>query len=87
MDLTREEAVKVLKRAPKGTKFYLHYRGDAAAGEGKIYPGGLSGAISISKKQALKLVKELLSDSLEKRGGRIPINIQSGEGWAFYWIG
>jgi hypothetical protein len=74
--LTSAEAVAYAKRA-RGAKFCVHIRSDApvvdAAGGAtdSFFRNGCSGYMTLTKKQAVKLLGEFLSESFERRGGRI----------------
>ena len=91
----KEELLKVLDRERrKGTKVCLHVRIDAPI-EGepdKVFPCGLASYIDLSYREAAKLVENMLTDTLQARGARIPFHIteHTREGFAPFrtlWIG
>lgn len=93
--LTTAEAVALVKRSERTrARFNLHVRLDAAV-EGKpdhVFESGLHSYLRLSRADALHLVKGLLSEALEAKGGRIRIvehryenGINGPE--TVYWIG
>lgn len=91
-EFTRAEAAKWIKRALPGTKFALHVRIDARIADDPEHyiPSGCVGHISLSRAQALDLVKTLLDDKGEQeRGKRIPCSKYENEDRSYvcYWIG
>lgn len=87
--LTRAELTAQIRNAPTGAKFAIHVMQDAPiAGEpGRIFQNGLRTHISLSRKVALRIAGEYLSETLEKRGARIPFHIYESKGHICYWIG
>lgn len=83
LKLTTAEALKAARKH-KG-KFCLHYSGDAPAvdNEGQCYPYALSTYIRLSRKDALRILGDVLSPTLEAKGGRIPCHIRDDS----FWIG
>jgi hypothetical protein len=79
--LTTKDAVKFIKAAPTGAKFAIHVRIDlpVAGEEGVVFPDGGTGHLRISRKEAVSFVSRMLSETLEKRGGRIPLSVHEYE--------
>lgn len=93
MLLTRDEAVKLVKKVTQhscGT-FCLHVRLDAPViGETGVYfPDGCATYLRLSRAQALSVVKDMLSPTLEGRGARIKVTKSTypGSDKPTYWIG
>jgi hypothetical protein len=93
LELTRAEAEKAVARAPAGTRFNLHVRIDAPIQneENRYFERGICAGLSISRNDALKIIRDGLSDVLEARGARIPLSIHTydlcGKARVSYWIG
>lgn len=95
MLLTTEEAVRLVKRSERErAKFCLSVRCDAHVvdKEDHVFPNGCHHYLSLSRADALDLVSNLLSKTLEDRGGRIRIRKQvytivGEETRTTYWIG
>jgi len=90
---TKEEAIAFVKKADRTNsgKFCLRVRLDAPI-EGKpdrIFPDALCSYLNISRKEALRLVSDMLSPTLQERGGRIRIEETSfaDSKRPTYWIG
>lgn len=74
---TTAEAVAFVKRAEAGTKFCAYVRADAAI-EGepeKFFHHGCFSYVQISRKDAERLARDMLSPTLEGRGGRIVVRV------------
>ena len=86
--LTPGEAAKLIRGAKK-TKFCLHVRVDTpiAGDESRVFPGGLYSYLRISREEALRLVSEGVSPTLEARGARIPIALSDSGETRTIWIG
>lgn len=79
---TAEEAVKMVKAAPTGTHFLLRIRNDAPIiNEAKFFPSGLSSYVQVSRKVAIRLISQMLSNNLEIKGARMPIEIANDRFW------
>lgn len=78
---TKAEAIAAIKKAPPGSGFALHIRNDAPIVDnpGHVYPGGFTTYLDISRAAALKIIERAASETLEKRGARIPLNIRKSE--------
>lgn len=93
--VTRAEAAKMIRKAPAGTRFYVHLRADLPIADDptQCFPAAGSGAVKISRRDAVKLALELYSDSLEARGARFPLALSQfvrsdgSKDAASYWIG
>lgn len=94
--LTTEQAVALVKKVDRENlgKFALSIRQDAqiVGEDGKYFQGALATYLPVSRKQALGIVKSLLSATLEARGARITIREVSfpgavGDCRPTYWIG
>lgn len=94
--LTAAEAIAFVKKVDRSNsgKFCLSVRLDAAA-EGapdKVFPDGLSHYLPLSRAQALGLVSNMLSPTLEARGARITIRevhfdgVEGCDNRPTYWI-
>lgn len=72
---TTSEAIRLVKKAPIGARFNLSARIDAPIvnDPGMMFPNALRVSICVSKPSALRIVTDALSETMEKRGGRIPI--------------
>jgi hypothetical protein len=83
LKLTTAEALKAARRH-KG-KFCLHYSGDAPVvdSDSQVYLYALSTYVRLTRKDALRILGDLLSETLEAKGGRIPVNIRTDS----FWIG
>lgn len=84
---TVAEAVRLIKSQPSGTSFSLMLHQDAPivdeSGEptDRIYAAGLMTCMSISKREAKRLPKAMLTEILESKGARFPITCEApGEG-------
>ncbi len=74
-ELTTAQAVTAIRTAPTGSRFALHVRVDLPV-VGKpdhVYADAGSHGLSLSRNDALKIVKNLMSETLENKGARIPI--------------
>lgn len=91
--LTRADAVSMLRRAPPGSRFAVHIRGDAAieGDDEHVIPGGLRGHVGVSRKEAMRIAGEMVSEAHEVRGARVPVCIHTFHGASgssvTYWIG
>ncbi len=68
---TCEEAVQLLTKAPKGSTFYISIRSDLPIDATHCFPG--FACLVVTRAQAIKVAKDLLSETLESRGGKIRI--------------
>ncbi len=97
-----EEAKKIIKAAKAGSTFNVYIRIDLPidGGTDHFFRDGGSSYISVSKKDALRLAGELVSETLEGRGARLPIQSYDRDTYRFkggepngprtittYWIG
>jgi hypothetical protein len=91
--LTTEEAIALVKRSERERATWaLHVRGDAAIVDQpeKVYRGGLSHYLNLSRGDALKLATNMLHKGVEEKGGRIRVVRREYTGVAHgvtYWIG
>ena len=98
--LTTAEAVEEVKKAIRRkarTKFLVRVRVDLPLKdkENHAFRDGGSSFVRIDSKQAVNLVSNLMSETLEERGARIPVSITE-ESWELvgkvekrinFWIG
>lgn len=88
---TRVEAANFMSRAPVGTRFAVSIRIDLPCGEDKFFRDAGATYVNLSRKDAKKICLELMSDTLEERGARIPVRVHSykvlDEERVTYWIG
>jgi hypothetical protein len=72
---TREEAEKLIKSARSGARFNVMIRVDLpiAGDDEHVFRDGGCASIGVSKKDALRLARELISETLEGRGARLRI--------------
>lgn len=88
--LTTEEAVKMLRNAPVKSRFALHVRVDAPiiGSDNHVFPAGCHSYLNLSRKESVRLAGAMLSDTLEARGGRLPVTLREDAfGRRTYWIG
>lgn len=71
--LTTAEAVRMVKRAPKGTRFSIHIRTDLPVADepNRYFPKGGAHYLNLSRSDALRLAQNLLSSILEAKGARM----------------
>ena len=91
--LTREQAIAFVKKVDRENSghFCLRVRLDARI-EGKpdrIFPDALCSYLNISRKEALRLVSDMLLPTLQERGARITIDETkfADDKRPTYWIG
>lgn len=99
---TREEAQKIIKAAKAGATFNVSIRMDLPieGQEGHCFRDGGASYLPLSKKEALRLIHDLVSDTLEERGARLRIRTYEREDRRYrggepngtrtvtsYWIG
>lgn len=91
---TRAGAVVFIRQAKAGTKFCLHVRNAAPieGNAGEVYPMGLCGYVRLSRAEAIRLCGDFITETLEKKGARIPVSVDSrlvsfGKPIVTYWIG
>lgn len=86
--LTREEAARIIKRAPyKSSKFCVSIRLDGNTADGKRYvPDALASYARLSRTEALRLCADLLDVHGETRGLRITLHINHYPEYSTYWI-
>lgn len=91
--MTTADALKFIKRAPAGCGFAVHLRFDLPiAGEpDKVFPHGGSGHLTVSRKEALRVVGNMVSGRLAERGARVPLSLTIYESFdgvrRTIWIG
>lgn len=75
LQLTTEEAKKLIRNAPNGSSFNLTVRIDLPIADkpDRIFPDAGATWLKLSRADALELVSKLLPDVLQERGARIPI--------------
>lgn len=91
--LTTKEAVAFVKKAPAGVRFALHAGVSlpVVSNDTHIFYG--STYVNISRKDALRIVEDLVSEVWEACGARVPITVRtytgqfSGTTTTTYWIG
>lgn len=97
---TRAEAQKILKAAKAGSTFNVSIRIDLPieGDDEHVFQDGGASYLPVSKKEAVRLASDLLSEMLESRGGRLPIRCYDREAYkrgsslekriiTSYWIG
>lgn len=86
---TTAEAVKFIKRQPAKVQFALHIRVDLPIAEkpDHIFPSGGCTYMKLSRKQAIKVCSELVSKTMEDKGGRLPITEHGANDYRCIWIG
>lgn len=94
MNYTTQAAIDLIKKAPKGSFFALHVRVDAPMvgdSEDRVFRDGCATYLTLTRRQAARMVSEMLTNTLENMGGRIPITSSQGIGslanQTTYWIG
>lgn len=95
LKLTRSQALKRLRVAQSGTRFYAHVSMSIAieGDEEHHYPTGKRTSMKLTRQQALDLCREYVSEKGEAKGDRIPFCVHVMKGSAFtkdsvsYWIG
>lgn len=89
--LTRAEAIRLVKAQPNKTRFYVHVSHNAAiAGDpDHVFTAGCSAGVRLTYKDALRLAEDLLTPTLEAKGGRmrISINERFASGYRSLWFG
>jgi len=90
--LTRAEAVKLVSRAPSGTEFAVHLRFDCPRimNGGHMLPVENSGHswVDVSRKDAKRIVSNLIEAKFEDAGGRIRMKtIEDENSDRTIWIG
>jgi len=75
--VTRAECQALIRKQPAGTCFYIRAIHSAPIVEadqktGQAFPMGIYVGVKITKLAALRLAKELFTDTLENRGARVP---------------
>ena len=87
-NLKTAEAIERIRTAKRGTKFALSIRNPAPIVDtNNEFPAGLSTWLDLTRAQALQLAGNMLSPTLEERGGRIPLRVRETEYGVTYWIG
>jgi hypothetical protein len=88
------EACAMIRKAKSGVKFHLHLRFDLKieGDPGNVYSGAGGGYVTISRKEALRIVKEMISERLEEKGARVSLTVRSSTCEILgtrtrYWIG
>jgi hypothetical protein len=97
---TREEAQKIIKAAKAGSTFSVSIRMDLPIeGDSEhVFRDGGASYLTISRKEALRLARDLVSEILESRGARLKIRSYERESYrkgsslekhsvTCYWIG
>jgi len=92
--LTTVEACKLIRKAKTGIRFCVHLRFDLPVDgdPGKVYRGAGSGFVDVSRKDATRIVKQMIAPSLEVSGARIKMTIRTTVNGVLgartvYWIG
>lgn len=96
---TRAEAEKLIKSAKAGAQFNLSVRVDLRIADkpDHVYPDGGATYVPLSKAEALRLVRALLSENMEQeKNARLRVRTYERESYSFkrgtrmvtvYWIG
>lgn len=84
--LTTKQAIRIVKKAQR-VKFLLNIRLNANTDKGTYFEDQCASYVEISKKDALRIVSNMLSEIIEERGGRITILETTSLGCIQYWIG
>lgn len=91
--LTTAEAVAFIRRQPARTRFNLSVRIDAPLvdSEDEYFRDACASYMPLTRPDAIRLVGSILTDTLEGRGGRIPVRTYdstiAGETRNVVWIG
>lgn len=87
---TNEAASKLVRTAPRGTRFCMHIRIDtpiAAPGthpENDRFQDGAQGHVEITRKEAQAMIdRGMIHSSLERQGARLPMTVREN----IIWIG
>lgn len=78
---TKAEALAVIKRAPVKSRFFIRLQADAPLIDkpGYVLPQVLSSYLQISRKEAARLCDKMLCETVENRGGRLPIECEKSK--------
>lgn len=92
--MTRAQAAKWIRNAPKGVKFYIHASADQRieGNDQEYYPGAARITLNLSRADATKIAENYLTDKAEADGRRIPTNEfrslrDEGKQYVAYWLG
>jgi hypothetical protein len=81
--LKRADALALVKKLRGAVQWNIHCRGIAPVeGEEGSYYETQCG-VTLDRKQALKIIGDFVSDTLEAKGARVPLNITVYEGERF----
>lgn len=92
---TREEAARIVRRVLKAKgRCHLSVWNPAPIEDkpDHVFPGGLHTSIKLGWNEAMRVCENILSETLEKRGARIPVRVYEAEPGKTYsrpsvWIG
>lgn len=88
---TADEAISVLRAAPKSAQFAVMLALDAPFRDqpGAVFRGALKHHVTFNRAEAIRLIAGLQNPSLEALGGRIPLDVRALNGGpaVCYWIG
>jgi hypothetical protein len=90
--LTGKEAAHLFKNANNECKYAIAINSDVCVPKGAGVVERIKGAssryLTISRAQAVKLVRGFVGEELEKQGGRVKITeLEWNKGGTVYWIG
>jgi hypothetical protein len=91
--LTTEECLKWIGKAPRGARFYLHVRLDAAVAgtEDQVFPDACAGGVRVTPRELMDFVRQGLTARMEERGARWRAQVtkyKPGERlYVSYWVG
>lgn len=91
--LTTQECLQWISKAPRGTRFYLHVRLDAAAAgtEDQVFPDACAGGVRVTPRELMGFVRQGLTARMEERGARWRTQVtkyRCGERlYVSYWVG
>lgn len=91
LKLTTAEAVAMIRKAAAGSRFSLHVRCNLpiADSDDRIFEGVGGSYLNLTRKDALRLAGDLVSQTLEARGARVPMSVRfdTETGRRNYWLG
>lgn len=80
--LTKLDTKLKAENASKKTRFLLLIRNPAPHLDGNHkYPEALASYVQVTRKEALRLIDSMLSDHLEAKGARMPVDVDGLNFW------
>jgi hypothetical protein len=88
---TVDEALALIRTAPRSAQFAMNVRLDAPVRglPGAVFPGALKHYVSFSRPEAIRLLTGMRNPKLEALGARVPLHVRPMNGGPAlcYWIG